>query len=36
VLDWIRATGAQVVRTDLAGGVTITFGDDGLLIQTEN
>jgi competence protein ComEC len=36
VLDWIRATGAQVVRTDLAGGVTVTFGDDGLLIQTEN
>ncbi len=34
VLDWIRATGARVLRTDLAGTVTITFDDRGLLVES--
>jgi competence protein ComEC len=34
VLDWIRATGASVVRTDLAGTVTITFDDRGVPVES--
>jgi competence protein ComEC len=36
VLDWIRATGAEVLRTDLAGDVTVTLGGPGALVQTES
>ena len=34
VLDWIRATGARVLRTDLAGTVTVTFEDGGLVVES--
>jgi competence protein ComEC len=34
VLDWLRATGAEVLRTDLAGDVTLTFASDGLLVES--
>ncbi len=33
VLDEIRATGAEVVRTDRGGDVILTFSDDGLVID---
>jgi competence protein ComEC len=35
VLAWIRATGADVLRTDLAGDVTVTFVEPGLVVETE-
>jgi competence protein ComEC len=34
VLAWIRATGAEVLRTDLEGDVTITFAGHGLLVDS--
>jgi competence protein ComEC len=34
VLDELRATGAQVLRTDRAGDVTVTFSAEGLLVQS--
>jgi competence protein ComEC len=34
VLGWIRATGARVLRTDLAGTVTITFDERGVLVES--
>ncbi|MGQ0668495.1 MAG: DNA internalization-related competence protein ComEC/Rec2, partial [Actinomycetota bacterium] len=34
VLEEIRATGARVLRTDLAGDITITFTRDGLLVES--
>ncbi|HSJ50662.1 MAG TPA: DNA internalization-related competence protein ComEC/Rec2 [Actinomycetota bacterium] len=34
VLEWIRATGAEVLRTDVAGTVTITFADGGLHVDS--
>ena len=34
VLDWIRATGAEVYRTDREGTVTVTFGDRGVLVAS--
>lgn len=35
VLDQIRATGAEVFRTDQAGDVTVTFEDRGLLVDSD-
>jgi competence protein ComEC len=35
ILEQIRATGAEVFRTDLAGDVTITFADQGLLVDSD-
>jgi competence protein ComEC len=34
VLDWIRATGAQVYRTDREGTITVTFADRGVLVES--
>jgi competence protein ComEC len=34
VLDWIRATGAQVFRTDRAGTVTVTFEGGGVVVES--
>jgi competence protein ComEC len=34
VLDWIRATGAEVVRTDQAGTVTVTFEPGGVVVES--
>ncbi|HEX6332455.1 MAG TPA: DNA internalization-related competence protein ComEC/Rec2 [Actinomycetota bacterium] len=34
VLEWIRATGAEVLRTDREGTISITFGDDGLHVDS--
>ena len=34
VLEWIRATGAQVVRTDRAGTVTVTFEGGGVVVES--
>jgi competence protein ComEC len=34
VLEWIRASGARVVRTDLAGTVTVTFEGEGLVVES--
>jgi competence protein ComEC len=34
VLDWIRATGAEVIRTDRAGDVIVTFSPRGLLVDS--
>jgi beta-lactamase superfamily II metal-dependent hydrolase len=34
VLGWIRAAGARVLRTDLAGTVTITFDARGVLVES--
>jgi len=34
VLGWIRATGAQVLRTDLAGTVTVTFDGGGVVVES--
>jgi len=34
VLDWIRASGARVLRTDLAGTVTVTFEGEGLVVES--
>jgi competence protein ComEC len=34
VLDWIRATGAQVHRTDREGTITVSFGDRGVLVES--
>jgi competence protein ComEC len=34
VLDWIRVTGARVLRTDLAGTVTVTFDDRGVPVES--
>jgi competence protein ComEC len=34
VLDWIRATGAQVRRTDREGTITVSFGDRGVLVES--
>ena len=34
VLGWIRETGARVLRTDLAGTVTITFDARGVLVES--
>ncbi|MGH2635576.1 MAG: DNA internalization-related competence protein ComEC/Rec2 [Actinomycetota bacterium] len=36
VLEWIVATGAQVLRTDRVGNVTVVFGPTGLLVETED
>jgi beta-lactamase superfamily II metal-dependent hydrolase len=30
----IRATGARVLRTDLAGTVTVTFEGEGLVVES--
>lgn len=34
VLDWIREAGSRVVRTDLAGTVTVTFDREALLVES--
>jgi competence protein ComEC len=34
VLEEIRATGAELLRTDLAGDITITFAGPGLLVDS--
>jgi DNA internalization-related competence protein ComEC/Rec2 len=34
VLDWIRATGAEVFRTDRAGTVTVTFEHGGAVVES--
>lgn len=34
VLEQIRATGAEVLRTDLAGDITVTFAGPGLLVDS--
>jgi len=34
VLDELRATGARVLRTDLAGDITVTFDTGGLLVES--
>jgi competence protein ComEC len=34
VLDELRATGAGVLRTDQEGDITVTFGPQGLLVQS--
>jgi competence protein ComEC len=34
VLAWIRATGAEVYRTDREGTVTVSFGDRGVLVAS--
>jgi len=34
VLDWIRATGAVVVRTDRVGTVTVTFERGGVVVES--
>ena len=34
VLDWIRATGARVHRTDREGTITVSFGDRGVLVES--
>ena len=34
VLAWIRATGAEVLRTDLEGDVRVAFGGHGLLVDS--
>jgi competence protein ComEC len=34
VLDWIRATGAEVHRTDREGTITVSFGDRGVLVAS--
>ena len=34
VLDWIRATGAEVFRTDRSGNVTVTFEDGRLVVES--
>jgi competence protein ComEC len=34
VLDELRATGARVLRTDLAGDITVTFDRRGLLVES--
>jgi competence protein ComEC len=34
VLEWIRATGARLLRTDLAGTVTVTFEGEGLVVES--
>ena len=34
VLDWIRATGAEVFRTDRAGTVTVTFEGGGVVVES--
>jgi beta-lactamase superfamily II metal-dependent hydrolase len=33
VLDWIRSTGAEVLRTDRGGDVVVTFADEGLEVD---
>jgi competence protein ComEC len=35
VLDWLRETGAEVLRTDRAGTVTVAFTPTGLRVETE-
>jgi competence protein ComEC len=35
ILDQIRETGAEVLRTDRAGDVTVTFTDRGLLVDSD-
>jgi competence protein ComEC len=35
VLDWIRATGAEVLRTDVTGDVIVAFAEPGLQVETE-
>jgi competence protein ComEC len=35
VLEWIRETGAEVVRTDQAGDVVVRFEDGGLTLETD-
>jgi competence protein ComEC len=34
VLEWIRATGARVLRTDLAGTVTVAFEGEGPVVES--
>jgi DNA internalization-related competence protein ComEC/Rec2 len=34
VLEWIRATGAEVLRTDVGGDVTVAFSDGRLLVES--
>jgi competence protein ComEC len=34
VLDELEATGAEVLRTDLLGDVTVTFAPEGLLVES--
>jgi competence protein ComEC len=34
VLDWIRATGADVFRTDRAGTLTVTFERGGVVVES--
>jgi competence protein ComEC len=34
VLDWIRATGAEVHRTDRQGTITVSFGDRGVPVAS--
>ncbi len=34
VLDELRAAGAQVLRTDRAGDITVTFAPEGLLVES--
>ena len=33
-LEELRATGARVLRTDLAGDITVTFDPGGLLVES--
>jgi competence protein ComEC len=35
VLDWLRGTGAEVLRTDLAGTVTVAFAASGIRVETQ-
>jgi competence protein ComEC len=34
VLDDLRGTGARVLRTDLAGDITVTFDPGGVLVES--
>jgi competence protein ComEC len=34
VLNELRATGARVLRTDLAGDITVSFDPEGLLVES--
>ena len=34
VLDWLRATGATVLRTDELGDVIVTFGSEGISVRS--
>ncbi|HZD80345.1 MAG TPA: hypothetical protein VE646_09945 [Actinomycetota bacterium] len=34
VLESLRATGARVLRTDQRGDIVVTFGPEGLLVES--